>query len=76
MNRKMNKSWVIVRMNDRSGAGGSIKIWRTYEGDIWDSPLYKVIGFEINCSYRDAQRAYPAASFPSGNLRARDRAAR
>ena len=72
----MNKSWVIVRMSDRSGTGGSIKIWRTYEGDIWDSPLYKVIGFEINCSYRDAQRAYPTASFPSGNLRARDRAAR
>ena len=46
----MNKCWVIVRMNDRSGVGGSIKIWRTYEGDVWDSPLYKVIGFEINCS--------------------------
>ena len=67
----MNKSWVIVRMNERSGVGGSIKIWRTYDGDIWDSPLYTVLGYHDG-SYRDSQRAYPAASFKSDSLRIRN----
>ena len=67
----MNKSWVIVRMNERSGVGGSIKIWRTYDGDIWGSPLYTVLGY-YDGSYRDAQRAYPAASFKSDSLRIRN----
>ena len=51
----MKKSWVIVLMSHRSGVGGSIKVWRTYEGNIWDSPLYTVMGY-YDGSYREAMK--------------------
>ena len=51
----MMKSWVIVLMGHRSGVGGSIKVWRTYEGDIWDSPLDTVMGYNDG-SYREAMK--------------------
>ena len=35
----MRKSWVILLFNDKK-----LKIWRTYENKIWDSPLYTVMG--------------------------------
>ena len=57
----MRKSWVILLFNDKK-----LKVWRTYEGNIWGSPLYTVMGY-YDGSYRDAQRAYPAGqSFRSG----------
>ena len=44
----MRKSWVILLFKNKK-----LKIWRTYENNIWDSPLYTVIG-DYDCSYRDA----------------------
>ena len=44
----MRKSWVILLFNDKK-----LKVWRTYEDNIWDSPLYTVMGY-YDGSYRDA----------------------
>ena len=44
----MKKSWVILLFNDKK-----LKVWRTYEDNIWDSPLYTVMGDYDGC-YRDA----------------------
>ena len=44
----MRKSWVILLFNDKK-----LKIWRTYEDNIWDSPLYTVMGY-YDGSHRDA----------------------
>jgi len=46
----MRKSWVILLFNDKK-----LKVWRTYEGDIWDSPLYTVMGY-YDGSYREAMK--------------------
>ena len=51
----MKKSWVIVLMGHRSDVGGTVAVWRTYEGDIWDSPLYTVMGY-YDGSYREAMK--------------------
>jgi hypothetical protein len=57
-------SWVIVRMKDRSDINGCIQIWRNCAGDSWDNPLYTVLGYESNCSYKDVQNMYPSSSAP------------
>ena len=44
----MRKSWVILLFNDKK-----LKVWRTYEYNIWHSPLYTVMGY-YDGSYRDA----------------------
>jgi hypothetical protein len=59
-------SWVIVRMKDRSDINGRIQIWRIWRdpADHQDNPLYTVLGYESNCSYKDVQNMYPSSSAP------------
>ena len=48
---KFDKDFVIVRMTGVTDAGvnnykrGQVKIWPTYEGDVWGSAAYEVLEF-------------------------------
>jgi len=55
------KEWVVVKFAKdykcggcgESSSAGKIKIWRNYLGDVWDSPMYQVLGYAT--SFKDAK---------------------
>jgi hypothetical protein len=45
------KSWVLLKFVQTNKLG----VWRTHEENIWDSPIYEVIGY-FDGSFREAMK--------------------
>ena len=58
------KEFVVIKYVEAAGPAkeGKYAVWASYEGDIWGSPIYEVIGYFPTCkAARKAVREMNAA---------------